>query len=87
MTIPTTDWKPSSTDVYWQESLLRVMKDGAVWGVPASESSFKFDKTNMTFCLIAGDPDHETNRRIAKILRMLNYREVSHKKEKNGDDI
>ena len=84
--IPTTEWRPSETDVDWQRQMLRVLKDGAVWGVPASMSSFKFDKVNETFCLISGDPEHETNRRIAKVLKILGYVEVEKTGEEDDDD-
>ena len=83
--IPKTDWKPSKQDIAWQESFLRVMGPTAVWGVPGSLSTFQFDKPNKTFCLIVGDPEHELNRRIAKVLRKLGYKEVAKTKE-NDDD-
>lgn len=84
--IPKTDWRPAETDVEWQREMLRVLKDGAVWGVPISLSSFKFDKVNKTFCLISGDPEQETNRRIAKVLKILGYVEVEKTGEKDDDD-
>lgn len=84
--IPKTDWRPSETDVEWQREMLRVLRDGAVWGVPISLSSFKFDKTNKTFCLIIGDPENETNRRIAKVLKIIGYVEVEKTGEDDNDD-
>lgn len=85
--IPTTKWEPSRTDILFQESLLRTLKDGSVWGVPCSESVFKFDKTRKTFCLIAGNPNDETNRRIAKIMKMFGYSEVLNTEAKRDDDV
>lgn len=85
--IPTTDWEPTPADVLWQESWIRAIKDGGVWGIPANKSAFKFNKKDKTFCLISGDPNHETNRRVAKILKMLNYTEVVNTEEQNGDNV
>jgi hypothetical protein len=84
--IPKTDWNPSPSDIAWQRDMLRILKNGAVWGVPVSLSSFKFDKTNKTFCLIVGDPAHETNRRIAKVLQALGYAETEKTGEEDNDD-
>lgn len=84
--IPPTDWEPTSTDIAWQQSWLNLLAQNAVWGVPASESAFKFDKAAKTFYLAAGDPAHETNRRIAKILKLLGYSEVNNPGATNADD-
>lgn len=73
--IPDTDWTPRPSDIAWQENMVRVLKDGAVWGVPMSESVFKIDKQNKTFKLTAGDPNNETNMRIAKVFKLLGYSE------------
>lgn len=67
--------------------MLRVLKNEAVWGVPISMSAFKFDKVNKTFCLINGDPENETNRRIAKVLKIIGYVEVEKTGEDNDDDV
>jgi hypothetical protein len=84
--IPTTSWEPTPSDIAWQRSWLEIMANGAVWGVPTSTSSFKFDKINKTFCLIIGDPTHETNRRIAKVLKIIGYDEVSHTEDTHARD-
>lgn len=75
--IPKTNWEPSEQDVAWQRAFLRAMAPAAVWGVPASQSAFQFNKSRKTFCLINGDPAHELNRRIAKVLQQLGYNEVT----------
>lgn len=85
--IPPTKWEPSRTDILFQESFLRILKDNAVWGVPCSESVFKFDKTHKTFCLTAGNPNDETNRRIAKIMKMLGYSEVLNTGAKRDNNV
>jgi hypothetical protein len=43
----------------WFSNLLRVMKHGAVWGVPGSTQVYRIDKKNKTLILIAGDPHDE----------------------------
>jgi hypothetical protein len=76
MLIPGTSWTPTPSDIAWQENMIRILKDGAVWGVPISESAFLIDKSAKTFQLISGDPWNETNRRIAKVFALLDYTEV-----------
>ena len=43
----------------WFRNLLRVMKDGALWGVPDSKQMYRIDQKNKTLILIAGDPHDE----------------------------
>lgn len=75
--IPMTDWEPTEPDIAWQKTFIDTLANGAMWGVPATGSAFKFDKENKTFCLTSGDPTHETNRRIAKVLKILGYAETA----------
>lgn len=51
------------------------LKDNDVWGVPMNQSAFKLNKPNMTFELVVGDPNDETNRRIKVVFVKLGYRE------------
>jgi hypothetical protein len=74
--IPPIDWTPTPADVAWQESMLRVLKDGATWAVPISLSAFIINKTAKTFKLSTGDPNDETNRRIAVVFNYLGYTET-----------
>lgn len=77
MLIPGTGWTPSPSDIAWQENMVQMLKDNAVWGVPISESAFKINKTTKTFQLINGDAWNETNRRIAKVFNILGYTEIN----------
>lgn len=71
-----TSWEPTEQDIAWQENMIRLLKNRAVWGVPANQSAFKIDKIDKTFQLIGGDPTNETNRRIAKVFTLLNYTQL-----------
>ena len=75
--IPDTNWTPTPTDIAWQQNMIRILKDNAIWGVPASESAFKINKGDKLFQFIGGDPAHETNRRIAKVFKLLGYSEAA----------
>lgn len=75
--IPETDWNPKPSDIAWQRGLVRVLQKRARWAVPGSTSVFRIDKQAQHFALVAGNPDHETNRRIAKVFRLIGYSEVS----------
>lgn len=77
MLIPGTGWTPSPSDIAWQENMVQVLRDNAVWGVPISASAFKVNKTNKTFQLISGDAWNETNRRIAKVFNIMGYSEIN----------
>jgi hypothetical protein len=43
--------------------------------VPGSLSIFEINKTGMEFKLLVGNPDEETNRRIAKVFKLLGFSE------------
>ena len=73
--IPDTDWEPTPTDIAWQQGMVRILKNGATWAVPGAQSIFEISKTNMTFKLTVGDPNEETNRRIAKVFKLLGFSE------------
>jgi len=74
--ISDTDWEPTAADITWQESMLLVMKTNATWAVPNSRSVFAVNNATKKFTLVHGSPDHETNRRIAKVFKLLNYVET-----------
>lgn len=73
--IPNTDWKPTLKDIKWQRSMIDMLKDRATWGVPGALSAFEIDKTTKKFKLVVGNPDDETNRRIAKVFKRLGFSE------------
>lgn len=74
--IPDTDWKPRPSDIAWQKELIRVLTPRATWTVPGSMSVFEISKLNNKFKLVVGDPEAETNRRIAKVFKMLGFSEA-----------
>lgn len=74
--IPDTDWIPRETDVLWQQSMIRILRENAAWAVPMSGSVFKISNKNKTFKLSVGDSNDETNKRIAKVFKILGYTEV-----------
>lgn len=43
---------PKPEDVEWCRQLIRVTKDGGVWGIPRSGTVFRFDKNNNRLVLI-----------------------------------
>jgi hypothetical protein len=51
----------------WCRNLVRVMADGAVWGIPRSGVVFKIDKNKKCLILTVGeedDPDFLATRRV-----------------------
>lgn len=81
--IPHTDWEPTPADIAWQENMLRVLRQDATWAVPVSQSVFVVDKAAMTFKLSVGDPNDETNRRIAVVFKRLGYTEDDRTKSRD----
>jgi hypothetical protein len=73
--IPNTDWEPTIKDINWQRSMIVKLRDRATWAVPGSLSAFEIDKTTKKFKLVVGNPDDETNRRIAKVFKRLGFSE------------
>ena len=79
--IPDTKWEPTPADIAWQSEMVRILRNKGTWAVPGTMSIFELDKPNKTFKLLAGEPDAETNRRIAKVFKRLGFSEKS-----NEDD-
>ena len=52
-------WQPGPFVLAWFRNLLRVMKDGALWGMPGTQQMYRIDQKNKTLILIAGDPHDE----------------------------
>jgi hypothetical protein len=75
--IPKTKWEPTVKDIAWQRSMIDLLTDHATWGVPGALSAFKIDKPAKKFTLVVGDPNDETNRRIAKVFIKLGFSEQS----------
>ncbi len=54
---------------------MRLLINKAAWAVPGTQSIFEIDKDSKTFKLVVGNPEEETNRRIAKVFRRLGFSE------------
>jgi len=51
---------PKPEDVAWCRQLIRVTKDGGVWGIPRSGTAFRIDKNNNRLVLVVpGNDDGE----------------------------
>jgi hypothetical protein len=53
----------------WCRNLVRILKDGGVWGIPRSGVSFRVDKTGQRLILVVGketDEDFLATRRVFK---------------------
>lgn len=50
--------RPPEHILEWCRNLVRIMHDGAVWGIPRSGTTFRIDKKNQQLVLvIAGEDD------------------------------
>ena len=84
------NWQPSPYMLAWFSNLLRVMKDGALWGVPGSEQMYRIDKKNKTLILIEGDPHDELHwhDKNIKTLAALGWKvKVASEKEKGAGNL
>lgn len=75
--IPKTNWEPTAADIAWQRNMIALLTDHATWGVPGALSAFEIDKPAKKFKLVVGEPNDETNRRIAKVFILLGFSEQS----------
>lgn len=73
--IPDTTWEPTPSDVAWQQGMIRILIKRGTWAVPGTLSIFKIDKDKKLFSLSVGNPQDETNRRIAKVFKKLGFTE------------
>lgn len=46
------DDAPKAADVEWCRHLIRITKNGAVWGIPRSGTTFRIDKDNNRLVLV-----------------------------------
>jgi hypothetical protein len=49
---------PTPEHVEWCRQLIRVTKDGAMWGIPRSGTTFRFDKPNQRLVLVIPGNDN-----------------------------
>ncbi len=66
-------WQPTGYDISWTENLLRTLKDGGEWIIPASMSTIKINKKEMTYILVGNKKD-ECNQRIVKVMSILGWK-------------
>lgn len=52
------DEAPTPEHVEWCRQLIRVTKDGAVWGIPRSGTTFRFDKAKKRLVLVIPGNDN-----------------------------
>lgn len=50
-------WKPDREAVEWARGMVVMMRQNAIWGVPANRNVYQFDHANKTLWLVAGDED------------------------------
>ena len=50
------DWKPTTTDLAWCESLVAIIKDGGIWGTPAT-GIYRVDHINKQLVLMERSPE------------------------------
>lgn len=48
-------WEPSPYDIAWTTSLLASIKDGGMWGIPATGSTYRIDHQQKVLVLVV-DP-------------------------------
>ena len=57
---------PPPEVIAWCKNLVRILKDGAVWGIPRSGTTFRIDKENKRLVLVVpgedGDDDFYATR-------------------------
>ena len=68
-----TPYEPQPSDLVWLKDLLETLKDGGIWAVPCSASTFKINKREKTLTLLDGNPDDPTNQRTATVADALGW--------------
>jgi hypothetical protein len=76
------DEEPPQAEIdAWCANMVRVMKDGGVWGIPRSELVFKFDQPNKTMLLVSGNPMHPDFYATQKAFARVGWSVVAQKPE------
>jgi hypothetical protein len=68
-----TTYKPSADDIDWQTRLCAAANEGAVWGVPITNTVFQISRKNQTIRRVSGEMDQETNHRIAAVTAAMGW--------------
>lgn len=68
----TADWQPGPEVIDWARGMVAMMRQNAVWGIPANANVYKFDHANKTLWLVAGDED-EIHRRTIVVFGAIGW--------------
>ena len=66
-------YEPQPSDLVWLKDLLETLKDGGIWAVPCSASTFKINKQDKTLTLLAGDINNPTNQRTVAVAAAMGW--------------
>lgn len=67
-------WEPKESDIAWQQNMLDICKDGAIWG--ADSGIYRIEKQRKVLVRIALGTSmgaEETNERIKIVLKKLGW--------------
>lgn len=76
-------WEPRASDVQFFRHMLRMMRDGSIWEVPATGAKYRIDKSKNLLILIEGKVD-EWFWKNAKTLPKLGYTVIVDKAIEDG---
>lgn len=65
-------WKPDREAIEWARGMVAMMRQNAVWGIPANRNVYQFDRANKTLWLVAGDED-EIHRRMVAVFGAIGW--------------
>jgi hypothetical protein len=51
------NYVPTPDHIAWAENMIRMVKDGATWGVPENQTIYIIDKTKKQLRLVEGEID------------------------------
>ena len=62
------EYQPSPSDIAWTENVLRIIRDGGVWGIPGTGQVYKVDHKEKTLTLIMDPGTPEADELHLKII-------------------
>lgn len=69
-------WEPGQRDIEWITSLIRIIKDGGVWGIPAAQSTFTLFKNSKKF-IFSGNREHDLVVKTFKVFSVIGWKEAT----------
>ena len=88
-----TPWKPKEQDLEWMRKMIRILKDGGYWGIPATGAVITFYKSRKEFTLEEApgthrilDIEYKNSQNIA-VLETLGWKRISTKNGDNHDNM